>query len=216
MSEGICHEHAIRVGGLGTKSTEPRTQAGVTARPPLGRSGAAGQLPQGPGWSRTHSRSTQFKNKRGDTCHRHKSSTSPPGNLCRNTALPRPLGAHCLIPFSKHQEGNKRACVLSHFSCVRQFMTPWTAPARLLCPWGSPDKNAGVGCRFLPQGAFLTQGLNLHLLHQQAGSLPRAPPGKPPGGLPWLVVTSCCGFNGKAEPAAGRLVLFAECLLRIL
>ena len=33
-------------------------------------------------------------------------------------------------------------------------------PARLLCPWDSPGKNTGVGCHFLLQGIFLTQGLN--------------------------------------------------------
>ena len=32
-------------------------------------------------------------------------------------------------------------------------------------------KNTGVGYQFLLQGIFLTQGLNLHLLHWQAGSL---------------------------------------------
>ena len=51
--------------------------------------------------------------------------------------------------------------------------------ARLLCPWDSPGKNTGVGCHFLLQGIFLTQGLNLnllHLLHWQVGSLPLAPP----------------------------------------
>ena len=37
-------------------------------------------------------------------------------------------------------------------------------PARLLCPWNFPGKNTGVGCHFLLQGIFLTQGLNLHLL----------------------------------------------------
>ena len=30
-------------------------------------------------------------------------------------------------------------------------------PARLLCPWNPPGKNAGVGCHFLPQGIFPTQ-----------------------------------------------------------
>ena len=48
-------------------------------------------------------------------------------------------------------------------------------PARLLCPWDSPGKNTGVGCHFLLQGIFPTQGLNLrllHLLHWQANSLP--------------------------------------------
>ena len=48
--------------------------------------------------------------------------------------------------------------------------TPWTVPARLLRPWDSPGKNTGVGCHFLLQGIFLTQGSNSHLsslLHQQ-------------------------------------------------
>ena len=29
------------------------------------------------------------------------------------------------------------ACVLSHFSCVRLFVTLWTVPTRFLCPWDS-------------------------------------------------------------------------------
>ena len=37
-------------------------------------------------------------------------------------------------------------------------------PARLLCPWDSPGKNAGVGCHTLLCGIFPTQGLNSHLL----------------------------------------------------
>ena len=36
---------------------------------------------------------------------------------------------------------------------------------RLLCPWASPGKNTGVGCHFLLQGIFPTQGLNPGLLH---------------------------------------------------
>ena len=32
--------------------------------------------------------------------------------------------------------------------------------ARLLNPWNSPGKNTGVGCHFLLQGIFPTQGLN--------------------------------------------------------
>ena len=45
-----------------------------------------------------------------------------------------------------------------------------------------PGKNTGVGCHFLLQGVFSTQGSNpylLHLLHWQVDSLPLAPPGKP-------------------------------------
>ena len=53
---------------------------------------------------------------------------------------------------------------------------------RLLCPWDLPGKNTEVGCHFLLQGIFPTQGLNrrlLVLLHWQADSLPVSPPGKP-------------------------------------
>ena len=35
---------------------------------------------------------------------------------------------------------------------------------RLLCPWNFPGKNTGVGCHFLIQRIFPTQGLNLYLL----------------------------------------------------
>ena len=47
--------------------------------------------------------------------------------------------------------------------------------ARLLCPWDSPGKSTGVGCRALLQGIFSTQGSNpslLCLLHWEAVSLP--------------------------------------------
>ena len=45
-------------------------------------------------------------------------------------------------------------------------------PARLLCPWGSPGRNAGVVCHFLLWGLFLTWGSDLGLLHWQVDSLP--------------------------------------------
>ena len=38
-------------------------------------------------------------------------------------------------------------------------------PTRLLCPWDSPGKNSGVGCHFLLQGIFSTQGSNAGLQH---------------------------------------------------
>ena len=37
-------------------------------------------------------------------------------------------------------------------------------PTRLLCPWDFPGKDTGVGCHFLLQGIFPTQGSNLGLL----------------------------------------------------
>ena len=49
-------------------------------------------------------------------------------------------------------------------------------------PGSSPGKNTGVGCHFLLQGIFLTQGLNLSFLQsaELAGRFfTTAPPGKP-------------------------------------
>ena len=61
------------------------------------------------------------------------------------------------------------------------LMASWTV-TRLLSPWNSPGKNTGVGCHFLLQGIFPTQGFNpwlLCLLHWQVDSLPLVPPEKP-------------------------------------
>ena len=44
-------------------------------------------------------------------------------------------------------------------------------PIRLLRPQESLGKNTGVGCHFLLQAIFQTQGSNLCLLHWQADSL---------------------------------------------
>ena len=43
--------------------------------------------------------------------------------------------------------------------------TPGLQPSMFLYPQDSPGKNTEVGCHFLLQGIFLTQGLNLGLLH---------------------------------------------------
>ena len=50
-------------------------------------------------------------------------------------------------------------------------------PTRLLCPWDYSSNSAGVGCHFLLQGIFPTQGL--WLLHWQADSLPLIDLGSP-------------------------------------
>ena len=68
------------------------------------------------------------------------------------------------------------------FSSVRLFVTPWTvACTRLLCPWDFLGKSTGVGCHFLLQGIFPTQGSNpglphcrqtlYHLSHQSSGNI---------------------------------------------
>ena len=65
---------------------------------------------------------------------------------------------------------NPMGCVSvwSSLSCVQlrgSLRPPGLHPARLLCSWDSPGKNTGVGCHFLPQGIFPTQGPYLGPLH---------------------------------------------------
>ena len=80
----------------------------------------------------------------------------------------RALAPTCFIILSKRWYTN---CSYSHktverikcvcFSHVWFFCDPrglW--PTRLLCLWDSPGRNTGVGCHFLLQGIFLTQGSN--------------------------------------------------------
>ena len=75
-------------------------------------------------------------------------------------------------------------CMLSHFSHVQLFATPWTIAHQAPLSTGRkgvfpPGKNTGVDCHFLLQGIFPTQGWNpllLCLLHWQAGSSPLVPP----------------------------------------
>ena len=69
---------------------------------------------------------------------------------------------------------------LSH---VRFFVTSWavTLPGGL-CLWNLPGKYTGVGCLFLLQGIFLTQGSSWYLrclLNWQADSLPLCRRGSP-------------------------------------
>ena len=51
-------------------------------------------------------------------------------------------------------------------------------PARLFYPWHSPGKDTGVGCHFLCQVIFPTQGSNPGLLHCRRTPSPSDPPGK--------------------------------------
>ena len=74
-------------------------------------------------------------------------------------------------------------CVSSNCLVSKSSPTPLRTqglqPARLLCPWDFPGKNTGVGCHFLLQGIFLTQGFKPRLLHWQINSLPSELLGKP-------------------------------------
>ena len=49
--------------------------------------------------------------------------------------------------------------------CVLVTQSNPTLQSHELCAWNSPGKNTGVGCHFLLQGIFSTQGLSPGLLH---------------------------------------------------
>ena len=83
-------------------------------------------------------------------------------------------------------------------SVVSDFlMTHGLLPARIFCPWAFPGKNTGVGCHFLLQGIFLTQGPNPSLLHWQADSLLLVPPEQPTF---QSVQFSCSGIYDPLRP----------------
>ena len=51
-------------------------------------------------------------------------------------------------------------CVLSHTVMSTSLQPHGLQPSRLLCPQDFPGKSAGMGCHFLLQRIFPTQGLN--------------------------------------------------------
>ena len=60
------------------------------------------------------------------------------------------------------------------------FVTPWPVAHQAIPSMGSwdfPGKNTGVGCHFLLQGSFPTQGLNSCLLHHRQ-TFYHEPPGQ--------------------------------------
>ena len=90
---------------------------------------------------------------------------------------------HLLSPFVhpqlywKHTVTRESGCSIQICYCL---VTKW---CQMLCdpmacnptgsfrPWDFPGKNTGMGCHFLLEGIFPTQGSNLRLLHWQAYSL---------------------------------------------
>ena len=78
-------------------------------------------------------------------------SSEPPGNPTKHL---------------RNIPGEKQCCQKTMHSVMSDSLWPHgLQPARLLCLWNFPGKNTGVGCHFLLQGIFPTQGLNPGLLH---------------------------------------------------
>ena len=63
--------------------------------------------------------------------------------------------------------------------------------ARFLCPWNFPGKNTGVGCHFLLQGIFPTQGLNPGLLRCRQTLYHLSHQGSPKEGNGYSLLYSC-------------------------
>ena len=103
------------------------------------------------------------------------SQCQPDGIFWNLILLSREMSAN-MFSSSQRQWLCMRVCVcVCTLSRVQLFGTPWTIAHRLLGPWDSPDKNTGMGCHFLLQGIFPTQGSNsciLCLLHWQVDSWP--------------------------------------------
>ena len=100
-------------------------------------------------------------------------------------------GSTCLL---LHQHPG---CVCVSCSLLSGSLQPCgLQPTRLLCPWGSPGKNAGVGCHALLQGIFPIQGSDPCLLGScMAGCLFTC---EPPGNLESASChLNCCCFAGS-------------------
>ena len=86
---------------------------------------------------------------------------------------------------------------------------------RLFCPWGFLGKNTGLGCHFVLQGIFPTQGLNpcfLHLLHWQADSLPLSHLGIPMHSLGEHLMKASTFQITNEEPEENWVLLLGQVL----
>jgi len=77
-------------------------------------------------------------------------------------------------------------CMLSHFSSISLFVTPWTVAHQAPLSMGFSRQEYWSGLPSFLQGIFPTQELNpclFCLLHWQAGSLPLSHQGSPTGDM---------------------------------
>ena len=75
-----------------------------------------------------------------------------------------------MVPALTSLKALNYTCVVLIYSVTSNSLGPWTIAHQALLSMGFSRQNTGVGCHFLLQGIFLTQGLNprlLHLLHWQ-------------------------------------------------
>ena len=97
-------------------------------------------------------------------------------SLCLNQTR-RPLGTgnfhlHSAPYFCKDFFSEQFCCCFLDAKLCPTLCRPMDCSPQFLCPWNIPGKNTGVGCHFLLQGIFKTQGSNLHFPDWRADSLP--------------------------------------------
>ena len=85
------------------------------------------------------------------------------------------IAGRVVIANAVHFLGGGDGGALVTKSCLT-LATPWTVACQAPLSMGFSGKNTGVGCHFLFQGIFPTQGSNPGL-PLQADSLPAEPPG---------------------------------------
>ena len=74
--------------------------------------------------------------------------------------LEKEMAAHSSILAWRTPWTEEPAAVAKSLQSCPTLCNIWT----VACPWNSPGKSTGVGCHFLLQWVFPTQGLNLGLL----------------------------------------------------
>ena len=108
---------------------------------------------------------------------------------------------------------NSHVCVSSVMS--NSLRLPGLQPARLLCPWNHPHKNAGVGCQLLLLGGS-SQPLGTEPISLASPALANwfyitAPPGKPPFLTCWDIFSY---YNRLQIPQVKRIFLNENYILR--
>ena len=91
------------------------------------------------------------------------------------------------------------------------FVTSWTLARQAPLPCNFPGKATGVGHHFLLQDIFMTQGLNLHLLHWWADSSPLSHQGSTLYGNIPALKCACQPVRGQHLASVTGFICLAVC-----
>ena len=156
---GCVHRAQQGVSSLGREASQASWEHGAR-----GAGGCGGEL-LGPGWA--------GEGRPGLPRTRLLAVPSDPGQArlstcaasCGHSGQPSPTPQPTRVSGRLKSDGWGRIPFSEHGSCARSVIQSCPSlrphglqPTRLLRPWDSPGKNAGIGCHFLSQGVFPTQG----------------------------------------------------------